>query len=69
MSDDKYRKYIAWMRLTHNGRRGRKQMSPKEQAEYDGLGFGQGQWFTDAELQDAKRLYMEATAADGNLST
>jgi hypothetical protein len=33
-----YEKYIAWKRLTHNGKLGREEMSPESQAEYDALG-------------------------------
>lgn len=36
---DAYDKYIAWRRLTHNGRRGRDEMSPEEQREWDALGI------------------------------
>jgi hypothetical protein len=34
-----YEKYIVWRRLTNNGRRGREDMSPESQAEYDAQGF------------------------------
>jgi hypothetical protein len=30
--------YTTWLRLTHNGRRRREQMTPQQQAEFDGLG-------------------------------
>jgi hypothetical protein len=32
-----YDTYIVWMRLTHNGRRTRTEMSEAERAEYDAL--------------------------------
>lgn len=53
--------YIAWRRLTNNGRRTREQMSPESQAEYDTWGFKQVPPPTPEEQAEAKRLYEEAT--------
>lgn len=36
----RYKAYIAWRRLTHNGHRSRDQMSLKEQAEFDAFALG-----------------------------
>jgi hypothetical protein len=53
-----YDKYIAWRRLTNNGRRGRDEMSPESQAEYDSHGF---QELSAPDFEEAKRAYEEVT--------
>ena len=53
-----YDKYIAWRRLTNNGRRSRDQMSPEAQVEYDGYGFKE---MPAADFEEAKRAYEEVT--------
>lgn len=57
MPDSNLDHYLAWRRLTNNGRRGRDEMSPESQAEYDALGIT-----TEAgpDPEQAKRAYEEA---------
>jgi hypothetical protein len=57
----RYDRYIVWKRLTHNGWRGRDQMSPAEQAEYDSHQFKREPSMSAAQREEAKRLYEEAT--------
>jgi hypothetical protein len=58
-----YDKYIIWMRLTHNGRRSRAEMSPQDQAEYDAQGYGDGSEsrMTPEQAEEAKRAYEALT--------
>jgi hypothetical protein len=53
--------YIAWKRLTHNGKRGRDEMTPEEQAEWDSSRIKTAEPMTPEEQVEAKRLYEEAT--------
>ena len=57
----RYRNYITWKRLTHNGRRTREQMTPESQAEWDALGVKEVPPLTADEKAEAKRLYEEVT--------
>jgi hypothetical protein len=56
-----YDDYITWMRLTHNGRRSRSDMSPREQEEYDTLKVTSLASMNADEAAEAKRAYEEAT--------
>jgi hypothetical protein len=53
MSDSGYHTYIAWRRLTGNGRRSRDEMSPAEQAEWDSLGIKKSTW-PDVDPEEAR---------------
>jgi hypothetical protein len=56
-----YENYIAWRRLTHNGRLKSEQMSPRAQAEYEALGIRTVPWPTmSEEAQEAARRAYEA---------
>jgi hypothetical protein len=52
-----YLSYVAWMRLTHAGRRHRDEMSENERAEYDALGIQEGKLF-DVDAEEARRAYL-----------
>jgi hypothetical protein len=54
-----YEKYIAWRRLTNNGRRTRDEMSPESQAEYDALGYQEE--LLEGSYEEAKLAYEELT--------
>jgi hypothetical protein len=56
---EKYERYVAWMRLTHNGRRGREQMPPQAQREWDTLGIT---GVLPPDPEQAHRAYVEVTA-------
>jgi hypothetical protein len=49
-----YDRYIAWRRLIRNGWRGREQMSPTEQVEWDALGTKR---VSVPDAEEARRLY------------
>jgi hypothetical protein len=51
-----YDRYIASMRLTHNGRRGREQMSAAEREEWDGLGITEA---SAPDREEARRAYLD----------
>jgi hypothetical protein len=54
-----YDRYVAWLRLTHGGRRGREQMPPRAQQEWDGLNFQEA---PPPDPEEARRLYEGLTA-------
>lgn len=57
-----YDKYVAWMRLTHNGRRLREDMPPAAQAEYDSIGIKEGtNGLSGLDHDEVKRAYEEVT--------
>jgi hypothetical protein len=49
------------MRLSHNGRRGRDKMSPREQAEWDSLGFKGVSLWPEIDQDEARLRYLEVT--------
>jgi hypothetical protein len=53
-----YVTYIAWRRLTHDGSRGREQMSAASRAEYDSLGITEA---PAPDYEEAGRTYEEIT--------
>lgn len=57
-----YDTYIAWRRLTHNGKRGRDEMSAREQEEYDALEVSQA---PGPDPEEARRAYEEVTGRSG----
>jgi hypothetical protein len=65
-----YQRYIAWMRLTDNGRRTRDQMTSLDRQEYDSLGirqlFSLPEPMTEEQRSEAKRLYVEACKKEDN---
>jgi len=60
-----YETYIAWMRLTHNGRRTRIEMSETERAEYDALKVTEIASMNSDEAEEAKRAYEALTKDKG----
>ena len=62
MPDSNLDAYLAWRRLTNNGRRGREEMSPESQAEYDSFGFKE---MSAPDYDEAKRAYEEVTRRSG----
>ena len=62
-ADERYRKYIAWLRLTHGGRRGREEMSQRDQVEWDALAIKERSALEEPVLdhQAIKRAYLAIT--------
>ena len=54
-----YKKYVAWRRLTHGGKRGRDQMTPDQRAKFDALGISEA---PAADAEAARRAYLAMTA-------
>jgi hypothetical protein len=63
-----YDDYVIWMRLTHNGRRGRDEMSADEQVEYDALKASRNGELLEGSFEEAKLAYEEATGRSGPAS-
>jgi hypothetical protein len=56
-----YHSYLIWRRLSHNGRRTRKDLSPAQQAEWDAAGITESSFWPEIDQEEARRLYEEAT--------
>ncbi len=61
---DSHRKYVAWLRLTHNGRLSRAEMTVEDRTEYDSWGLRSvtlvPEPMSDDQISAAKSAYEEA---------
>ncbi len=62
-ADEKYQRYVSWMRLTHGGRRLREDMPLKAAAEWDAIGFEEASmWDGSIEHEAIRQTYLAAAA-------
>jgi hypothetical protein len=56
-----YEGYIAWRRLSHNGKRTRADLTPEQQREWDDWGFKGASLWPDIDQDEARRRYEQVT--------